>query len=71
MPISLREMLDRYDESMRAEQGPLTRAKRVVSEAVDAALPAGLSPRNRPPKRRKLEEEDVEAELEILGEEEA
>lgn len=66
LPVSLREMLDRYDESMRAEQGPLKRAKRVVSEAVDAALPAGLSPRHRAPNRGKFEEEEVEAELEGL-----
>lgn len=69
LPVSLREMLDRYDASMQGQQGPLKRARRAVSDAVDAALPAALSPRNRVPKRAQFEEEEVEAELEGLTDE--
>jgi hypothetical protein len=64
--ISLREMLDRYDQETRAGHGRLTRAKRAVSDAVDAALPAGISPITRPRRGKKLDEEDVQAELDAL-----
>lgn len=66
--ISLREMLDQYDRDTNADSGRLRRARRVVSQAVDSALPAAISPINRP-RHRKFEEADVEAELEALDEE--
>jgi hypothetical protein len=66
--ISLREMLDRYDKAVQSSQGPLKRAKRAVSQAVDSALPAGISPITRQ-RRGKFDEEDVEAELTLLEDE--
>lgn len=64
--VSLREMLDRYDQETRSSHGRITRARRVVSNAVDAALPAGISPITRPRGGKKLDEEDIEAELDAL-----
>lgn len=70
LAVSLREMLDRYDQSVTKTQGKIDRAKRAVTDIVDAALPPAIASRKRPP-RRKLVEEDIEAELEALKEDEA
>lgn len=58
--ISLREMLDRYDQEQRRSR--TTRARRLVAGAVDAALPKAVSPLGtlRPDE---LAISDVEAEL--------
>ncbi|HEX6508716.1 MAG TPA: ParB/RepB/Spo0J family partition protein [Chloroflexota bacterium] len=59
--VSLREMLDRYDQSQ--ERSTLTRAKRAVTGVVDASLPKAIPPLAKP-RPRELAEEDVDAELE-------
>jgi hypothetical protein len=68
-PASLREMLDRYDESLKQGQSPVIRAKRLVSDLVDACIPKALSS-IASPRSRKLVELDVQAELEGLEEDE-
>lgn len=67
MAVSLREMLDRYDLSSRERQGKITRAKRAMSDIVEATLPPGLTTR-RKPEPGKLVEQEVEAELQALEE---
>lgn len=59
-PLSLREMLDRYDQGVR--QGWLTRAKRRGIGMVDAVLPKAVAPLGKPDPQR-LAVLDVEAEL--------
>lgn len=59
-PISLREMLDRYDRRM--EQGWFARAKRRSIGVVDAVLPKAVAPLGRPDAEQ-LTALDVEAEL--------
>ena len=65
LAISLREMLDRYDQRARQNEGPLTRAKRKVTGAVDAALPKAV-PSLGVPDRQKFADLDVEEELAAL-----
>lgn len=62
LSVSLREMLDRYDDNARQKQSPLTRARRMVTNAVDAALPRGI-PSLGGESRSEFDERDVEAEL--------
>lgn len=66
LAISLREMLDQYDTRMRDQEGTLSKARRVVSGVVDAALPKAVSSLARP-SPEKLEDQDTEAEFEALG----
>jgi hypothetical protein len=60
--VSMREMLDYYDETQMRQQPALTRARRKMADVVDASLPKRL-PRPRP---RQLADRDVEAELNAL-----
>ncbi|HEX8917822.1 MAG TPA: hypothetical protein VF898_04935, partial [Chloroflexota bacterium] len=62
LPISLREMLDRYDARSRQDHGPLERARRTMAGAVDAALPRAV-PRIGTNKRSEFADRDVEEEL--------
>jgi hypothetical protein len=64
LAVSLREMLDRYDESQ--QKGKLRRARRAVAGVVDAALPRAITSMTRPT-RMTMAEEDVEAELAALS----
>jgi hypothetical protein len=59
LALSMREMLDYYDESHMRRQSALLRARRKVADVVDASLPKRL-PR---PRQRRLTDRDVEAEL--------
>jgi ParB-like chromosome segregation protein Spo0J len=70
LAVSLREMLDRFDQSSRERQGKIKRAKRAVSDIVDASLPAGISSL-RGPAPGKLIDADVDAELKALEETDA
>lgn len=70
LEVSLREMLDRYDQSARERQGKMTRAKRAVSDIVEASLPTGITSR-RKPEPGKLVEQEVDAELKALEEADA
>lgn len=63
LAVSLRQMLDRYDAKHAPEQSRLTRARRRVTGAVDASLPKGV-PALGLPRRGKLIEQDVQAEME-------
>lgn len=63
LAISLREMLDQYSQSMLAQEGPLTRARRVVTDVVDASLPKMIRPLSSP-RPAKFTDADVDAELE-------
>jgi hypothetical protein len=65
LAVSLREMLDRYDQSQ--EKSPLRRATRRVTAVVDATLPKAIPPITRPG-TGSLTESDVEAELEAVAE---
>lgn len=65
LAVSLREMLDRYDAEAKQRQSPLTRARRVVTDVVDASLPKAVPPIGAP-RRQTLVESDVDAELEAL-----
>jgi hypothetical protein len=65
--VSLREMLDRYDLEAQKGESTLTRARRRVTEVVDAALPKAVQPISAPD-AGELAEEDVEAELRTLEE---
>jgi len=67
LAVSLREMLDRYDASVRQEEGALRRAKRRVTGVVDASLPKAV-PALGLPRRGRFAEMDVEAELQGLSE---
>jgi hypothetical protein len=62
LAVSLREMLDQYEAESHAGQRPLARAKRLVGQVVDAALPKAVSSIGQP-SRSRLAAEDVEAEL--------
>lgn len=62
LAVSLREMLDRYSEQARSQQGTLARARRVVAGVVDATLPKAVSSLTAPHPGT-LAERDVEAEL--------
>jgi hypothetical protein len=68
LAVSLREMLDRYDESQ--QKGKLRRARRAVAGVVDAALPRAITSMTRPT-RMTMAEEDVEAELAALSDTDA
>lgn len=70
LSVSLREMLDRYDQSARGRQGKITRAKRAMSDLVEASLPSGITSM-RKPGPGKIVEEEVEAELKALEETDA
>ena len=65
LAVSLREMLDRYDQSLQRSR--LSRARRTVTNVVNATLPKAIPP-IATPKPQSLTEADVEAELEALGE---
>jgi hypothetical protein len=65
LAVSLREMLDRYDLESRNRLGKITRAKRAVSNIVDASLPTAIAAR-RKPEPGKVVEEEVEAEMKAL-----
>jgi hypothetical protein len=65
LAVSLREMLDRYDQSQ--EQSPLTRARRMVSGVVDASLPKAI-PSISMPRADALEDSDVQAEMDAMQE---
>lgn len=60
--ISLREMLDYYDGTARPRLKPLARARRALSDAVDASLPKVVTPLVRPSPIR-IAEMDIDAEL--------
>lgn len=62
LAVSLREMLDFYDGSVRPHLNPLARARRVLSDAVDATLPRAVTPLVRPSPTR-INELEVDAEL--------
>lgn len=64
LTASLREMLDQFDAGQK--QSPLARAKRAVTEAVDASLPK-LIPPLAATRVRTLTEEDVDAELDATA----
>ncbi|HLJ67919.1 MAG TPA: ParB/RepB/Spo0J family partition protein [Chloroflexota bacterium] len=66
LTTSLREMLDRYDQSL--ERSKLSRAKRTVANVVNATLPKAIPPLDAP-RSRALTEADVEAELDALSDE--
>jgi hypothetical protein len=70
LAVSLREMLDRYDQSVRGRQGKLTRARRAVSDLVEATLPTAISAR-RTPTANQVVDQDIDAELKALEEDEA
>lgn len=63
LAVSLRQMLDRYDAQQAAGQSRLTRVRRRVAGAVDASLPK-VVPALGLPRRGKLIEQDVQAEME-------
>lgn len=63
LAVSLRQMLDRYDAQQAAGQSRLTRVRRRVAGAVDASLPK-VVPALGLPRRAKLIEQDVQAEME-------
>jgi hypothetical protein len=63
LAVSLREMLDRYDQTQPRSR--LTRARRKVTNVVDAALPPAVRQLSTPPPS-KFAERDVEEELEGL-----
>jgi hypothetical protein len=63
LAVSLRQMLDRYDAKQAAGQSRLTRVRRRVAGAVDASLPKAV-PTLGLPRRGKLIEQDVQAEME-------
>jgi hypothetical protein len=65
LALSLREMLDKFDQSQ--QQGTLTRARRRVAEVVDATLPKAI-PSITQPRARSLAERDIDAELEAVAE---
>ena len=69
LAASLREMLDRYDESLKQRLTPVTRARRLVADLLDACIPKALSS-IASPRSRKVVELDVKAELEALEEDE-
>jgi len=61
--VSLREMLDRYDRNH--QQSTITRAKRRVTDMVDASLPKAI-PSIAMPRARKFADQDAQAEMEGL-----
>jgi ParB-like nuclease domain len=61
--FSLREVLDRFDSNQK--RSPLTRARRLVSDVVDASLPKAVSFSR--PNSRDFAEQDVESELDSLS----
>ncbi len=63
LAVSLRQMLDRYDAKQAAGQSRMTRVRRRVTGAVDASLPKAV-PTLGLPRRGKLIEQDVQAEME-------
>lgn len=63
LAISLREMLDHYDHAR--EQGRVTRARRLMTDVVDAALPKAIPPLGMPRPKR-LAALEVEADLDEL-----
>jgi hypothetical protein len=63
LTASLREMLDRYDQSQ--ERSALTKARRAVTGVVDASLPKVIPPLGAA-RVRALADADVDAELEAL-----
>jgi hypothetical protein len=67
LPVSLRELLDRYDRAARSRQGPMTRAARVVTDVVDASLPK-LIPSITKPGTTELTRADIDAELAATSE---
>jgi hypothetical protein len=67
LAVSLREMLDRYDIEARKQESTLTRARRRVTDVVDAALPKAV-PSIAGSDTEDLADEDVEAELRGLEE---
>ncbi|MBV9281331.1 MAG: hypothetical protein JOZ41_14720 [Chloroflexi bacterium] len=69
LAVSLREMLDRYDNQARQNQSTLTRARRRVTGVVDASLPKAIPPLGLT-SREALAQSDVEAELETLSDDE-
>ena len=64
LAVSLREVLDRFDEQARKTQSPLTRARRAVTDVVDATLPKAVPPLGTS-RGGKLADQDVEAELDV------
>ena len=65
LAVSLREMLDQYDARSQQGEGMLTRARRVVSDVAEAALPPAVSSLTRP-NPQKFADLDTQAELEAL-----
>lgn len=61
--VSLREMLDRYDR--KHHQSTITRAKRRVTDMVDASLPKAIPSITRP-RSRTFADQDAQAEMEGL-----
>jgi hypothetical protein len=62
LAVSLREMLDKYDQTQRSSEGVLTKAKRVVQGVVDASLPKVIPPISAS-RAARLAEDDIDAEL--------
>ncbi|MGI8825765.1 MAG: hypothetical protein ACR2JC_08985 [Chloroflexota bacterium] len=60
--VSLREMLDQYDRQTRGARSTLQRAKRVVTDVMDASLPKVI-PQLTKPTPADFAKTDVEAEL--------
>lgn len=65
LAVSLREMLDQFDQSGRVGEGTLAKARRAVSSAVDKSLPKAV-PSISMPKASTFADQDVQAELEGL-----
>ena len=66
LAVSLREMLDRYDQRAQEQVGTLSRVKRKVVGAVDAALPKAIPPITAPDKE-KFADLDAEDEMAALA----
>jgi len=64
-PVSLREMLDRWDTQLRESQSTVTRARRKVSDIVDASLPKALTGVSTA-RSNAVDDQDVDAELTTL-----
>lgn len=63
-PVSLREMLDRYDAA--SHRGTVARARRAMTQVVDATLPKAI-PQIGLPSQERLTDEDVQSELSALS----
>jgi hypothetical protein len=66
LAVSLREMLDRYDQQVQSTAGTLSRVKRKVVGAVDAALPKAI-PSITAPDKDTFADLDAEEEMAALS----